>query len=174
MGLSGCASTPKSSVADQRQNVLSMKDQVLSELFTLKPDVQAQINSVPGYAVFSNKNVNLILASFSGGYGVLKNNLTGQHTFMNMGEVGLGIGLGLKDFRVIFVFHTQDAMQRFSEQGWSIGAHGDAIAKIGDQGKAFSQAAIIDSVTIYQITEKGLALQANIKGTKYWKSRTLN
>ena len=39
-----------------------------------------------GYAVFDNANVNVILASFGGGYGVVKNNLTGKSTYMNMGE----------------------------------------------------------------------------------------
>ena len=36
--------------------------------------------------------------------GVVKNNKTAKHTYMKMGEVGIGLGLEVKDFRVIFVF----------------------------------------------------------------------
>ncbi len=177
IGLTGCSTMQNRStvtVEQQRQEVLNMKTGVLSDLYALKPSTRVQIKNVPGYAVFSNKNVNLILASFSGGYGVVKNNLTGKHTFMNMGEVGVGLGLGVKDYRLVFIFHTKDAMQRFTEQGWSVGVQGDAAAKLGDQGAAIGRSVIIDNVTIYQITENGLALQANIKGTKYWKNNALN
>ena len=57
------------------------------------------------------------MASFGGGYGVAKSNKTGKHTYMNMGEVGIGLGLGAKDFRAVFVFHNADAMNRFVEHG---------------------------------------------------------
>ena len=55
-----------------------MKNEVLSDLYKVKPDVKAQISSAPGYAVFSNTNVNIILASFGGGLGVVKHNKTGK------------------------------------------------------------------------------------------------
>ena len=34
--------------------------------------------------------------------------------------------------------------------------------------------AVIDDVKIYQLTESGLALQATLKGTKFWKDIALN
>ena len=33
---------------------------------------------------------------------------------------------------------------------------------------------VVDGITIYQLTETGVALQATIKGTKYWKDDELN
>jgi hypothetical protein len=33
---------------------------------------------------------------------------------------------------------------------------------------------VFDNITIYQLTESGLALQATVKGTKYWKDDALN
>lgn len=170
----GCAITGAKSPSEKRQAVLSMKNEVLADLYKLKPDVKAQIARAPGYAVFSNANVNLILASFGGGYGVVKNNKTGKHTYMNMGEVGIGIGLGVKDFRAVFVFHTTRSLNRFIEHGWAFGAQADAAAKAEDKGEAFGGEVVLDNVTIYQITEAGLALQATIKGTKFWKNDELN
>jgi hypothetical protein len=33
---------------------------------------------------------------------------------------------------------------------------------------------LLNGITIYQLTESGLALQATVKGTKYWKDDALN
>jgi lipid-binding SYLF domain-containing protein len=170
----GCATTGGTTPAEQRQSTLSMKSKVLTDLYKLKPDVKAQISKAPGYAVFSNANVNLVFASFGGGYGVAKNNKSGKYTYMKMGEVGLGLGLGVKDFRAVFVFHTTGSMNNFVEKGWAFGAQADAAAKASDKGAAAGGEVTIDNITIYQLTESGLALQATIKGTKYWKDDSLN
>jgi lipid-binding SYLF domain-containing protein len=172
--ISGCTTSGGTTPAEKRSAILAMKNQALSDLYRVKPDVRTQIASAPGYAVFSNANVNLIFASFSGGYGVVQNNRSGKQTYMKMGEVGVGLGLGVKDFRAVFVFHDADSLNRFVESGWAFGAHADAAAKAGDKGAAVGGEITVDNITIYQLTESGLALQATIKGTKYWKDADLN
>lgn len=174
LSLNGCATTGNKSTAEKRQAVQNMKSDVLSDLYKIRPDVKSQIASAPGYAVFSNANVNLIFASFGGGYGVLKNNHNGHNTYMNMGEVGIGLGLGVKDFRGVFVFHNTETMKRFRDKGWAFGAQADAAAKASDKGGAVGGEITVDNMTIYQLTEAGLALQATIKGTKFWKDNELN
>jgi lipid-binding SYLF domain-containing protein len=172
--LGGCATSGAHTTADKRQAILGMKQDVLAELYSTKPGVRTQIANAPGYAVFSNANVNLILASFSGGNGVVRDNRSGKNTFMKMGEAGIGLGLGVKDFRAVFVFHNHATLQRFIDTGWEFGAHADAAAKASDKGGAIGGEILLDGVTIYQMTENGLALQATIKGTRYWKDSELN
>jgi len=172
--LAGCATNNQNTITQKRQAILNMKDRVLADLYKVKPDVKAQIANAPGYAVFSNANVNVVLASFGGGHGVVRDNSTGKHSYMKMGEVGVGLGLGIKDFRAIFVFHTPASIKRFIEHGWTFGAQADAAVKAGDKGAAIAGEAIMDNVTIYQLTESGLALQATLKGTKFWKNSELN
>lgn len=172
--IGGCATTGGMTAPEKRQSILSMKNEVLSDLYKLKPDVKYQISKAPGYAVFRNANVNILLASFGGGYGVVKNNKNGKYTYMKMGEVGLGLGLGVKDFRIVFVFHDTRSMNNFIENGWAFGVQADAAAKTSDNGVAVGGELTIDNITIYQLTEAGLALQATVKGTKYWKDSLLN
>jgi len=162
------------SLQQRRQNVLNMHQEVLTELYALKPDTEVKVNRAAGYAVFTNANVNLVLASFGGGLGVVRDNETGMKTFMRMGEVGIGLGAGIKDFRAVFVFHGRTALERFLDVGVSIGGQADAVAKAGDLGAAVSGEAIVDNVTVYQLTQSGLALQATIKGTRYWRDPQLN
>jgi lipid-binding SYLF domain-containing protein len=169
--LLGACMSNSGSVAQRRQAVQDMRDQVLSELYRQKPDVRAQIQSAPGYAVFSNANVNLL---FGGGYGIMHDRGTGRDTYLKMGELGVGFGLGVKDFRAVLVFHTNDAVKRFQDYGVSLGAGADAAAVASDQGGAVGGELNFDNITVYQMTESGLALQATLKGTRYWPDPALN
>jgi lipid-binding SYLF domain-containing protein len=167
--LLGCATTKGKTPPDKRHAILDMKKNTLAELYHVRPQAKSQIAKAAGYAVFSDVNINVIFASFGGGHGVVKNNKTGKHTYMKMGEVGIGLGLGIKDFRAIFIFHDHNTMNKFIESGWEFGGHADAAAKASDIGAAVGGEILLDNITIYQLTESGLALQATIKGTKYWK-----
>ncbi len=173
--LGACNTTSTKPRVDQRQEVLTMKNNTLSELYRLKPHTKSMIAEAPGYAVFSNANVNVIFASFGGGYGVVRDNSSGQDTYMKMGELGVGIGLGVKDFRAIFIFHDKATLDKFIDSGWQFGGHADAAAVADDKGVgAVGGEVVIDNITIYQLTKTGLALQATVKGTKYWKDDELN
>lgn len=169
----GCAAKG-STVNEKRQAILDMREEVLTDLYAAKPSVMDQIASAPGYGVFSNANVYVILASVAGGYGVVEQQSNGNRTYMKMGEVGIGLGMGVKNYRLVMVFHTQEAMDHFVNHGWSFGAQADAAAKAGDVGGAAGGELMVKNVTIYQLTESGLALQATIKGTKFWRDESLN
>ena len=174
LSLSACAITGSNPQQDKRNAVLAIKNQALTDLYKTKPDVKHQIANATGYAVFSNVNLMMVFASIGGGHGVVTNNQTGQQTYMKMGELGVGIGAGLKDFRAIFIFHNAASLQRFVDHGWLAGVSSDITAKASDKGGDLSGAMAADSVTIYQLTESGLAVQASLTGGKYWKNDDLN
>jgi lipid-binding SYLF domain-containing protein len=95
---------------------------------------------------------------------------------MRMGEigVGVGVGMGVKDFRAVYVFNDRPTFERFINSGWVFGGHADDAAKAGEKGAAVGGEALVDGITIYLLTESGLALQATVKGTKYWQDDELN
>lgn len=172
--ISGCATMADKTPSQQRQAILSMQKKTLIDLYKVHPEAKKLIRKSPGYAVFSNANVNVVIASFGGGYGVVTDNKTRKRTYMKMGEVGVGFGLGAKDFRSIFIFKDRKTLQRFIDTGWEFGGHADAAAKAEGKGAAIGGEVLIDNVTIYQLTKAGLALQATVKGIKYWKDDALN
>jgi len=172
--LSGCATSGSKSPSEKRAKVLEMRQEVLADFFEEKPAVRNLVATEPGYAVFSNANINLLIASFGAGYGVVHNNQTRQDTFMNMSEVGLGFGAGVKDFRILLVFHSDEALNYFINKGWTLGAQADATAKASDKGGDVNAETIINNVSVYQLTKAGLAVQATVKGTKFWKNKELN
>jgi lipid-binding SYLF domain-containing protein len=152
-----------------------MRDSMLAELYSQKPEAKAKVAEAAGYGTFTNVNVNLFLASTGNGYGVVHNKDTGEDTYMRMAMLGVGVGLGVKDFRAVIIFKNQDALNTFVDKGWEFGGHADAAAKAGDTGAAANVAGDITSgMEIYQFTETGIALQATIAGTKYWKDNDMN
>ena len=165
--LSQCTATGLNgdSPEDRRQTIIEMREDVLAELFQLKPDVRTQVGEAIGYGVFSSANINIILASLGGGIGVVRDNRDGQQTYMRM---------GVKDFRAVFIFHDENSLDHFIDSGWTFGGQADAAAKAGDLGAAVGGEAVIDNITVYQLTQSGLALQATVKGTRYWKDANLN
>jgi len=162
-------------VEEKRQEVQKMKAETLTMLYKEEPEAKSIIKKSYGYAVFSNIGVNVIFVSAGGGSGVAHNNKTGKDTYMNMGTVGVGLGLGIKDFRGVFLFENQKVYEDFINKGWEANAQADAAAKVDEKGKAYGGAIdVAPGIRLYQLTKSGLALQATIQGTKYWKDDELN
>ena len=172
--IGGCSTSPKKTSEDHRQAILSMRDKTLVELYELKDSAKAEIAAAPGYAVFNSAGLKLVVVGAGGGKGVVVDNRNGQNTFMNMAELGVGLGLGIKDVRVVFVFNNAKALDDFIDSGITIGAGADAAIKLDDKGEALGGQITVNDMSIYQITDKGLALEVMISGTKYWPSSDLN
>jgi lipid-binding SYLF domain-containing protein len=169
------SATAKDSPGQKRDKTRKMTNKTLKDLYKLRPTSQAAIEKSAGYAVFNNMGANVLLLSTARGAGMAVNAKTKQETFMKMVSVGGGLGLGVKDYRVIFVFENDKALSRFLDSGWSGSAQADAAAKAGNTGGAYSGATEVDpGVWVYQITKNGLALQLTLQGTKYYKDDDLN
>jgi lipid-binding SYLF domain-containing protein len=132
-------------------------------------------NNVRTIGVFSNVGANIILFSAGSGWGIVRDNQSGKDTYMSMVSAGSGPGLGVKDFRGVLVFTSKDALNNFIQQGWTAQGQADAAAKAGEKGDAVVGAIeIAPGIKLFQMTENGLALQATIQGTKFWKDSELN
>jgi lipid-binding SYLF domain-containing protein len=159
----------------QKEKTRKMADQTLEDLYKLEPTAQDAIQKSAGYAVFNNMGANLLLLSTARGAGIAVNSTSKQETFMKMISAGAGLGLGVKDYRVVFVFANEKVLAQFLDSGWSGSAQTDAAAKAGEKGAAYSGAVeVAPGVWVYQITKNGLALQLTLQGTKYYKDDDLN
>ena len=170
------AAQAKDTPDEERAKIDKKSAGVLEDLYKLDPSTKAKVEKSVGYAVFSNVGVNLFVVAAAGGSGrVVENHKGGKVTYMKMGSAGVGIGLGVKDFRAVFVFTDKEKLTNFIEKGWDFGAEADAAAKADDAGGAAATAGNLSGgVEVFQITKSGLALQATLNGTKYWKDDDLN
>ena len=164
-------------VESDRAEVRKMRDDVLKEFYEKKPELKKRVRDAAGYAVFSNVGVNIIFASFAGGHGVVVSHgmFKDKETYMKMGSAGIGLGLGVKDFRALFIFNQKSKLDDFINKGWDFSGQADAAAKSDQKGAAAAGSdSFMPGVEAYQLTKNGLVLQATLQGTKYWKDDKLN
>lgn len=163
------------SVAEKRQDVRDMAEKTLSKLYEVHPSARGAVDNAVGYAVFSSYGIKLFVLGGGRGKGILVSNWTGEELFMKMAQVDVGIGLGVKDFNVIFVFETEKAFDRFKNQGWEFGGQATVAATDSVSGGSLEGAVSIwPGAWMYQMTERGLAFELTGKGTRYYKDSDLN
>lgn len=149
--------------------------ETLARLYKAKPSAQTAIKNAAGYAVFNSGGVKILVAGGGRGSGIAFDNSTQKVTYMKMREIQAGLGMGAKKFSTIFVFETKAALEKFTNSGWEFGGQSTAAAKTSDGGGSYQGAvSVSEGVWMYQLTDKGLALELTGKGTKYFKNDELN
>lgn len=171
VGLTAFAKTKEEKQAEARKKA----DETLQRLYKSQPSAQAAIKRAAGYAVFNNRGTKILVGGGGSGKGIAVDNSTKQVTYMKMREIQAGLGMGVKKFSVVFVFENKKALDDFVDGGWDAGGQTTAAAKSGEGGGSL-QGAVAGGpgVWVYQMTDKGLALELTVKGTKYSKDDDLN
>jgi lipid-binding SYLF domain-containing protein len=160
----------------EKAQIRKMSQDTLTRLYKAEPSAKAAVANAFGYAVFSNTGVKILFGGSGKGAGLAISNQNKAETFMKMFEIQAGLGFGVKKFRVIFIFDNQKAFDGFVNSGWEFGGQASAAAKTSpDKGGSMQGAASVsDGVWMYQLTDKGVALELTGKGTKYSKDDDLN
>jgi lipid-binding SYLF domain-containing protein len=177
--VSGCQSSPKTpekenlssaEVVERRTQILDMSKLALDKLLAENPAAKAEIEAAAGYAVFNISTVNALVLVEAHGKGVVFDNKTQKPTFMLTARAGTGPGLGYQRLYQIFVFKSAAALAQF-KVGDAAGGDVSAAATLGTAGKQYS---FNPYITVYQLSEKGFAVQANWGGTVYLVDPNLN
>ena len=165
----------KAKAEKERQEIRKNAKDILARLYKAQPSAKTVIEKAAGYAVFSNFGMKIFVAGSGKGAGVAVDNKTKKETFMDMFELQAGLGFGVKKFSVIWVFETPETLDKFVNSGWELGGQTSVAAKAGEKGGSMQGAmSVSPGVWLYQMTDKGLALELTAKGTKYSKDDDLN
>ena len=165
----------KEEIAQEKTDIRKMAKETLARLYKLQPSAKKAVSKSAGYAVFSNFGMKIFVAGGGSGKGIVIDNKTKKETFMKMVELQAGIGMGIKKFRLVWVFENHKDVTEFINSGWELGGQTSAAAKLGDEGGAFAGAiSVSPGIWLYQLTDDGLALELTGKGTKYYKDDDLN
>lgn len=156
--------------AAKRAEVDEVAEATLKRLFAENAKAKELYNRAYGWAVFDNTKV-AVGVSGGGGKGVAVKKDSGERIYMKMGTAGVGLGLGVNKYQVIFFFQDEITARNFIEKGWQADAGATAAA-----GKEAAEAKtnFVNGLAIYQLTEKGLMANVDIAGTKYWQDSELN
>ena len=161
--------------AEEQAEIRKIEQETLARLYKAAPSAKGAVEKAAGHAVFSNFGMKIFVAGGGSGKGVAVDHASKKATFMKMAEIQAGLGIGVKKFRVVFVFDSKAALDAFVSSGWEFGGQASAAAKSGDKGSAYQGAASVSpGVWMYQLTDTGLAAEITAKGTKYYKDNDLN
>lgn len=178
LALAGCASTGGSSggtPTERRDALNQMRDTALKEFYATNPAIQPELEQAVGYAVFDASQVNVVLYVGSTGAGVMVDNANGHATYMKMARAGTGPGAGFKAYRQLMVFKDRKLFDTFSSVGADVGASADATFKTGSAGGTLDGSMSFNPLlSVYQITDRGVLLQANWGGVAYLPDEELN
>ena len=157
-------------VKERRLQVNDMASAALEKLYAQDPKAKTEIEAAAGYGVFDISSVNVVLLVGATGQGVIVDQKSGQKTYMRAIRAGTGPGIGYQRLYQIFVFKNATALSQFRV---SDTAGGDVSASVtaGTSGKQYS---FNPYITVYQVSEKGFAIQANWGGTGYVIDPNLN
>lgn len=164
-------------IEKQRKAFNKNETNALNEMYEAYPESRAHMSRSYAYAAFANTGINLLVLASGNGGGKAHNNATGEEVYVKMISYGAGVGLGFKKYYAVFLFDDKAAYDNFLESGWSADGQADATAETGKEGEGGSIAVgmtVARGVTLYQIADKGLAVQATVQGTKFIVSEELN
>ncbi|MEG1969210.1 MAG: hypothetical protein RR101_03705 [Burkholderiaceae bacterium] len=158
-----------------RKELDELVSTTLKDLYRLQPGARRRISRSAGYAVFSNFGLRIFLFGSGSGEGMAVDRRSGRRTAMKLMELQAGLGLGIKKFRLVWVFDKRADFNAFVNSGWELGGQASAVAKTGDTGGAIEGAlSVKPGVWLYQLTDDGLSLELAVKGSKYYKDDSLN
>jgi lipid-binding SYLF domain-containing protein len=155
---------------ETREKIDKMSVDTLKRLFSETPYAKKQYEISYGYAVFDTRKFSFMITTGTGA-GMAKARGEGKPIYMKMATGGVNVGLGTEIFQLVFLFEDKKAFDLFLDQGIEVGTSADAV--LGEDGEHLG-VRFVDGVAVYQLTEKGLKLTADITGTKYWKDSDLN
>ncbi|MEX3526835.1 MAG: YSC84-related protein [Burkholderia sp.] len=172
LALAGCTTTPpnepQSAAANssKRQAINSSVDATLSRLYTTVPGSRELVAKSRGVLVFpSVLQAGFILGAQTGN-GALRVG-GGTVGYYNTSSLSVGLQAGAQSKAVIFLFITQDALDKFrGTDGWSAGADASvAVVKIGANG-AIDSNTVQSPIEAIVLTNAGLMGDLSVNGTK--------
>ena len=159
----------------EKNHILQTADKTLQELYKKAPASKKLIEKSYGYAVFSNTGYNIFLYVGGKGKGVAFKNSDKKPIFMTMLNAGTGPGVGYNEYRQILIFDSEKLFSQFITVGLNASASANATIKLGHADIDESGVvALVPGVNAYHINDKGVDVQANWGGMKYFKDSDLN
>ncbi len=162
--------TTEEAPEESRNKIDAMAAKTLKRLFAERKGAKELYDKSHGYAVFDTRKFSVLITTGFGG-GVAVERESAKRTYMKMATGGVNVGLGGQFYQLVFLFENKAKFDNFVNDGFEAGASAGAVA-----GKESEELVVrySNGVAVFQLTEKGLLLAADLTGTRYWKNSDLN
>ena len=174
--LAGCSTTPmsgQSTNTGKRQEIDANVNATLSRLSSTIPGSSELVNKARGVLVFPS-----VLAAglgIGGEYGEGALRVNGQNVdYYSTASASFGLQIGAQSKAVVFLFMTQEALDKFqNSKGWTAGVDASvAVIKAGVNGD-IDLNTVTQPVNVFVMTNKGLMANLTVEGTKVTKLKNM-
>jgi lipid-binding SYLF domain-containing protein len=162
--------TEKETPAETRKKIDTMADATLERLLAQNSGAKKLYGQSHAYAVFDTRKFSFMITTGYGA-GVAVEKSSGKRTYMKMATGGANVGIGGEFFQLVILFENEKRFRSFMDSGIEAGTAAAAVLGTDSTGADIH---FTDGTAVYQLTEKGLKLAADITGTKYWIDDDLN
>jgi lipid-binding SYLF domain-containing protein len=174
LAVAGCSTTTSSGEsgatdAAKRQEIDASVDGALQRLFTTVGGSQELVSKAQGVLVFPSVKKAAFIVGGSYGEGALR--VGGQTVgYYSTAAASFGLQAGAQSTAIIFLFMTQDSLDKFrNSAGWTAGADvAVSLIKVGANGSIDTRTATAP-VQVIVMTNAGLMADASVAGTKVTK-----
>ncbi len=165
----------KGTPAEQRAEIDNLQAQTLARLYEKYPAAERVLRECYAYATLSNSGVKVLIFGNAHGRGAAINNETGEKVYLRMKEISAGLGIGATEYDLVFVLEDKEAWDSFIVGKTRFGTQAQASASDGSAGGTIEDADFVaKGVWVYQMTKKGLSLEATLSGIKIYADKKLN
>ena len=156
-----------------RARLDAMETEILTRLLSENDKARGTFEKSAGYAAFDMRQVTIFPVSGGYGRGVAVTEDGTKRTYMEMGTGGVGAAFGIGGFASQFVimFETPVDFDRFVTNGYD--ADADAGVMAGED-RANETVQFTEGRSIFVLDKSGWRVNANLRGTKYWRDANLN
>ena len=172
MSMVACTTTKPETASAPRMDsttVNARANAALERLYQTAPGSKEMIANSKGVLIFPSVIGGSFVVGVQHGDGVLRVNGR-DHSFYSTTGASIGWQAGGQSKAVIYVFNTQEALDKFlASNGWAVGADATVAAgRIGANGSIDTTTAPAP-VTSYVLTNAGLEAGVSLQGTKITK-----
>jgi len=168
--LASCTSTYRSMTSQEKRDLLAeLETDTLAELVEKRPETQAEVDRAVGHAVFSNRVAKIPFVGAGDGIGVVFDAKTGQRSYLKVGRLDVGGGLGVREFRLVVLFFDEERLKKLASGKLEVSAGVEAGAGESDVGTGAGGIAGSRKEThvFYQLSDTGVSATVTVRAIRY-------
>jgi len=164
-----CSTYRKMPVEEKLIFLEELEEQTLAELVEQQPEAQAELDRSVGHAVFSNTTTKVPIVGAGDGIGVVVDTTTDERTYLKVGRLDVGGGLGVRKYRLIIIFFEEEALRKLASGKVELGAGVEAGAGKEDVGTGAGGIAGSrnEDYVLYQLSEAGVSATFTVRAIRY-------
>jgi hypothetical protein len=160
--LGACSSIPVEQREARRAEIDRDADETVALLKEKEPEFAEALERSAGYFTSRVSSTTVAIVGGAQGIGVLVDNDTGDRTYMNIRRADLGVGLGVRTFRVLLLAEDAAALESMSDKRYF-----SAVATEATAGKKGGTGGYIaGGLRAFVISDSGASLAATARIVK--------